>query len=103
MKTALNGVRYDTDTASEIGQAVQSSLRPTGHWWVATLYMTPRSGRFFLFGGGGFMSRFKGKEKVFVELTNDEMLAWVKNYLPKKTLTNNPDLTAIKIKEKGGK
>lgn len=106
MKTAINGVRYDTDAAVLIGRRIfkvspHTLKTPPSDRWAASLYMTPRSGRLFLFGWGGFMTRFKGRENVFIELTQDEMLTWTKEYLPKKALHDNPDITARQIKKEG--
>jgi hypothetical protein len=62
MKKIINGLRYDTDKAIEVG--FYSNLgrgadsRSDFRWFEATLYKTPRSGRFFIAGTGGPMSRF---------------------------------------------
>ncbi len=59
MKAIINGLRYDSTTATCIGgaQGGGSSMRDF-HYWSADLYRTPRSGRFFLAGGGGALTRF---------------------------------------------
>jgi hypothetical protein len=59
MKAVINGVRFDTEKATLIGsaQSAHASSRDFGHW-EADLYKTPKSGRYFLAGEGGPMSRF---------------------------------------------
>jgi hypothetical protein len=57
MKSIINGLRYNTANAIEIGSA------DYGNWgdfarWEACLYKTPRSGRYFLAGSGGPMTRW---------------------------------------------
>lgn len=55
MKTILDGIRYNTEKATLIGEA---SFGHHGDFarWEAGLYVTPRSGRYFLAGEGGPMS-----------------------------------------------
>jgi hypothetical protein len=57
MKKIVNGVRFDTEKAIEIGS---ESYGYGGDFrqWEATLYVTPKSRRYFLAGSGGPMSRF---------------------------------------------
>jgi len=59
MKAIFNGLRYDTEKAMLVGESCSSSLSvyDFGHW-EAKLYKTPRSGRFFLAGTGGPMTRW---------------------------------------------
>lgn len=81
MRRTIQGRRFDTTTSTLIGAA--SSFAPGGNssWsWEASLYVTPRSRRFFLAGKGGFMSRFRGEETI-VELTKEEATAWIEEYL----------------------
>lgn len=61
MRAIINGVRYDTEKAVLVGEA--DNLRQVesvtdASYWEAGLYKTPRSGRFFIAGRGGPMSRF---------------------------------------------
>lgn len=59
MKAIINGVRYDTDKATLIGETSGGSDFVTDYrYWDAGLYVTPRSGRYFVAGRGGPMSRF---------------------------------------------
>ena len=57
MKAIINGLRYDTDKATLIGEASHGYASDFQHW-EAGLYKTPRSGRFFLAGSGGPMTRW---------------------------------------------
>jgi len=62
MKKIINGVRYDTEVATligeydNIGHGVDSTTAFA--YWEAGLYIPPRSKRYFLAGEGGPMSRF---------------------------------------------
>lgn len=60
MKRILNGVRYDTEKAIAIGRSSNDNRcsRSDFAYWQATLYKTPRSGRYFLAGEGGARSIF---------------------------------------------
>jgi hypothetical protein len=57
MKAIINGLRYDTESAIEIGNAWHGN-RGDFHRWDATLYRTPRAGRYFLAGEGGPLTEF---------------------------------------------
>ena len=56
MRTVINGKRYNTETATKIGEA-SFGARTDFSAWRAGLYKT-RSGNFFLAGRGGPMSPF---------------------------------------------
>ncbi|MDX9896095.1 MAG: hypothetical protein RBS34_11640 [Desulfofustis sp.] len=93
MKRIIEGKRYDTEKAIEIGSA--SNSHPGDfNWWEATLYKTPRSGVFFLAGEGGPMSRYAmtigqnewaGGERID-PMTKDEALKWAEKYLDDDTI-----------------
>ena len=57
MKKIINGVRYSTESATRVCSAWHGYATDFAHW-EATLYQTPRSGRYFLAGRGGALSRF---------------------------------------------
>jgi len=57
MKKIINGFRYDTGKAEVLGISGKG-YRGEPDYWTATLYRTPRAGRFFLVGEGNFLSRF---------------------------------------------
>lgn len=83
MRRTIHGRRFDTDAADLIGSCDATLDGSSG--WIASLYVTPRSRRFFLAGRGGFMSRFRGEETI-VELTKEEATAWIEEYLGAETL-----------------
>jgi len=87
MKKIINGLRYDTEKAVKIGQADHLYQSDFG-WWDATLYRTPRSGRFFLAGEGGPMTRFsqrvgdmRGYGEGLFPMSREEALEWAEQYL----------------------
>jgi hypothetical protein len=83
MIRTIQGRRFDTDLSVKIGTY---HFDPDGsHWWIATLYRTPRSERYFLAGAGGAMSRWRGEEGI-TELTRKEARAWTKEYLGKRAV-----------------
>jgi len=57
MKSIINGVRYNTENATRICAGWHSHRTDFSHW-EATVYRTPKSGRFFIAGLGGPLSRF---------------------------------------------
>jgi hypothetical protein len=54
----IDGIRYDTAKATKIGSASNNLPASDFHAWSETLYRAPRSGRFFLAGEGGALSRY---------------------------------------------
>ena len=89
MKKIINGLRYDTDKAIEIG-SYHTPGRGTSDfsYWEATLYKTPRSGRFFLAGEGHAMTQFgstygdsRGWGSKLIPMTDAEALEWAEQYL----------------------
>lgn len=93
MKAIIQGKRYDTDIAIEIGSASNNlSTRDFSHW-SATLYRTPIANRFFLAGEGGPMSRWArpsgnmrtGGEGI-IALDREEALAWAEQHLDAETV-----------------
>jgi hypothetical protein len=92
MKKIINGKRYDTSKAIEIGSA--SGGGPVGDFshWSATLYRTPRSGQYFLHGEGGPMTRWSvsvgqnewaGGEDI-TPMSREEAFAWAQEHLEPK-------------------
>lgn len=89
MKAIINGRRYDTKTAVLIGQGRgRGDPRTDLGFWAAALYKTPRAGRYFLDGYGGFMTRWgpyadnvRNCGVGIFELEPDEALAWAEQYL----------------------
>jgi hypothetical protein len=91
MRAIINGKRYDTDTATLIGEAGSHGSVSVNdfHYWEAGLYVTPRSGLYFIAGEGGPLTRFSrstgqnswsGGERI-IPLSKDEALAWAEQNL----------------------
>ena len=57
MKKIINGRRYDTDTAKNLGYDSYNGSVTDFAYWEETLYQK-RTGEFFLYGEGGPMSRY---------------------------------------------
>lgn len=91
MLKIIDGVRYDTSKAKEIGWAKSpepQTLDQDLHQWHETLYRTVRSGRFFIAGRGGPLSRWAkidGMERTDGEgvlpLSDSQARAWCEQYL----------------------
>lgn len=93
MKKIINGLRYDTSKSITIGSYdnIGSGASSTSdfHYWEATLYKTPRSGKFFLAGEGGPMTRFarsidqnsSGYGEDLIPMSREEALEWAERYL----------------------
>lgn len=87
----IDGFRYDTDKAIEIGwsrspepQNIEQDL----HQWKETLYKTVRAGRFFIHGEGGPLSRWAsidGMDRNFgagiLPISAGQARAWCEQYL----------------------
>ena len=91
MKKIIEGKRYNTKTAIKVGSHAHGWYPGSGDFshWSATLYRTPKSGRYFLHGEGGAMTRFaeyhadgsrSGGEKI-IPLTREDALAWAEQFL----------------------
>jgi len=93
MKKIINGKRYDTSKAVEVGECNNIGEGADSvtdfKFWSATLYRTPRSGQYFLRGEGGPMSRFsqsagqncwKSGEDI-IPMTKQEAMEWAEQHL----------------------
>ena len=91
MKKTINGIRYDTERSTEVGTHRHGSYPNSGDFshWTATLYRTPRSGRFFLAGEGGGMTQFayhgpyggaEGGSRL-IPISRESALEWAEEYL----------------------
>ena len=87
MKKVINGKRYDTDTAKEVGYASFSNPRDF-NYWAETLYRK-NTGEFFLYGEGGPNSRYaksegsncwSGGEKI-MPLSLESAQEWAEKHL----------------------
>jgi len=90
MKKIINGLRYDTEKAVEVGTATNPTVEQTTDfsYWEAALYKTPRSGHFFLAGEGHAMTRFarhsdgsSGWGEKIIPMSKEEALEWAEQYL----------------------
>lgn len=93
MKKIINGLRFDTEKAAVVGSysnLYRGCDSVTDYrYWKATLYRTPRSGRFFLAGEGGPMTRFAQSAgqnswaggSDLVPMSREEALEWAEQYL----------------------
>ena len=88
MKQIINGKRYDTDTAKEIGRGYSSVGSRDFHWWKEILYQK-RTGEFFLYGEGGPASKYSkavglnewtGSSRI-MPLDVEKARAWAEEYL----------------------
>ena len=89
MKKIINGLRYDTDKATLIGEYHTPGLGSGDfRYWEASLYKTPKSGKFFLAGEGHAMTRFashtgnsSGWGSKLIPMNKEEALEWAEQYL----------------------
>jgi hypothetical protein len=88
MKAIINGLRYDTDKATLVGEESADCSRTDFSWWTAGLYRTPRAHRYFVAGRGGPMTMFahrvqngsQGGEKI-IPMSAEEAREWAERYL----------------------
>lgn len=90
MKKVIGGLRYDTEKAIEVGTHYHGNHPGSGNFshWFATLYKTPRSGKFFLHGEGGPMTQFAtcnahgiSSGEDIIPLSAAEALRWAEQFL----------------------
>lgn len=98
MKAIIDGIRYDTEKATLLGEASHGHAGDFEHW-EAGLYKTPRSGRHFLAGSGGPMSRYSrtigqnewtGGRKID-PLTEQQAFEWAQKYLDPEEIEEHFD------------
>ena len=88
MRKIIEGKRYDTETAQEIGTCSSHCGRSDLAWYEEGLYKT-RSGAYFLAGEGNAKSHYSkslgnnsyGPGERLSVLTRKEALAWAENHL----------------------
>jgi hypothetical protein len=89
MKKTINGIRYNTEAATLIGEYHTPGLGQSDFkYWEAGLYKAPRSGRFFLAGEGHAMTRFashhgsaSGWGERIIPMDKNEALEWAEQFL----------------------
>lgn len=87
MKKIINGKKYDTNTAEEVGVYTNGCFSMDFAYFCETLYRK-RTGEFFLHGNGGASSRYAqyvgnaltGSEQI-LPLTEAEAKAWAEDHL----------------------
>jgi len=88
MKKTIHGLRYDTEKAILIGEYYNGNDVNDFSYWEASLFKTQRSGRYFLAGSGGPMTRYataQGNQSGWGEridpMTPEKALEWAEKYL----------------------
>lgn len=93
MMKIVNGRRYDTDKAIEIDEFNNFGRGADSvqdfRYWQASLYRTPKGGRYFIYGYGGPMTRFAqsagqnswGSGWDIIPLSRKEAFEWAQVYL----------------------
>lgn len=88
MKKIINGIRYNTDTATKASSYRNGCSKQDFKWYEETLYCSP-NGRWFLVGSGGPMSKYAqwcesgGYDSgfnIFHPLTNDSAFEWLQRH-----------------------
>lgn len=84
MKQVIYGKLYDTEKASELASWSNGYSSQDGRWVEETLYRTVK-GNYFIFGRGGWLSRYVEHDEFFSDcngceirpVTKYEAAAWV--------------------------
>lgn len=87
MHAIINGLRYNTETATLIGQGGSNTSSSDFRDWSGGLYKT-KSGRYFVAGRGGPMTMFahsvgdgySGGSKI-IPMDAEEALEWAERHL----------------------
>lgn len=88
MNKVINGSRYDTETARQLGSASSNSLHSDLSWWSETLYRT-KAGKYFVYGAGGPMTRYAracgdgsyGYGESIMPLSEEKAREWAEKHL----------------------
>jgi hypothetical protein len=88
MKKIIQGKRYDTEKATLIGVATSFVGKTDFRWFLESLYVTPRSGVYFVHGQGGPMSRWSQRVgngysngEGILPLNREDALRWAEQHL----------------------
>jgi hypothetical protein len=88
MKKIINGAKYDTNTAKELGNWDNNELYGDFNYCEETLYRT-KSGKYFLHGEGGAMSIYSescgnnsrsGGEEI-IPMSREAAMRWAEEHL----------------------
>lgn len=89
MKKIINGKKYDTDMAKEVGYDNNGLLCSDFYYIEETLYKK-KTGEFFLCGRGGAMTKYAERQSngssclgkaIIVPLTEDKAKKWAEDHL----------------------
>ena len=87
MKKIINGKKYDTETATKIGEYSNGYSTSDFHYIDETLYRK-KTGEFFLYGEGGPMTRYshacgdlRGYGDAFIPMSDEETRKWAEEHL----------------------
>ena len=88
MKKIINGRKYDTETAQELGHYSNYGSWNDFNHFEETLYQK-RNGEFFLFGEGGPMTSYRVPEgqngwtggRQIIPISEDKARKWAEKYL----------------------
>ena len=96
MKKIINGKRYDTDKAVCIG-SYKHSHAGSINYVNEGLYVTPRSGKYFIAGSGGANTKYSqrvsnnswsGGDRI-QPLSKEDAFEWAQHYLDEKDIENH--------------
>lgn len=87
MKRIINGKRYDTSTAEQVGEYCNGFRLHDWHWLEEKLYRTPK-GAYFLHGEGGGLSEYRSGARgtgwtngqALIPMTDDEAMRWLEEH-----------------------
>ena len=87
MKKIINGKKYDTETAKEMGYFQSGFNRGSFNFYEETLYKK-KTGEYFLYGSGGANSKYSdccdGNSwgiSTIIPYTEDEAKKWAEKHL----------------------
>ena len=87
MKKVINGMMYNTETATEIDYYSNNYYTNDFNYYSETLYKT-KKGNYFLYGSGNAMSKYscsvgnngRGGSSDIIALTESEAMQWMEEY-----------------------
>lgn len=88
MKKIINGKKYDTETANQIGYHSNTDNKGDFRWWGEALYQK-KTGEFFIHGEGNAASKYArsisanawcGDERI-IPLTLDDAKEWAAKFM----------------------
>jgi len=88
MKSTINSLVYNTNTADEIASVSGGGYCSDFHYWEETLHLT-KKGNFFIHGVGGACSRYaetcdggnsRSGGSVIIPITEAEALEWCEKH-----------------------